>query len=218
MKISDIKATLYDIFGYLIPGILFIFFSYVSFNHFKGTFDNTKILKNVYSYMEIKNIIVISVFAYFIGHVLSTLSSLIVEKSIFLKFSFLSRGLKSKSQFSNNMFENFKRKYSEVFNLQYDDRDFRSVICYVESREPLIYSTAFVFLSFYGMARCIAFILSSFFICELIITFKYFSFAELYYCIGILLLALVFYYEYYRFFRYFKQEIIMGFVLPKQHN
>ncbi len=215
MKISEIKTTLYDIFAYLFPGALIILLTYITFQHFKKVFDITIIVRNCCSLLDFKTTIGLSIIAYFVGHVTSTVSSFIVEKNIFCKIPVLSKKIEENILFSSGMFEIFKKKYLDTFDLEYQSKDFRSVICYVESKEPAIYSTAFVFLSFYGMSRCIAFSLSIFVIFELIAFIKHMNIIDLYYCIGLLLLSLVFYYEYFRFFRYYKQEIMMGFVLPK---
>lgn len=211
MKISEIKATLYDIFGYILPGLLLIFLSYIMFKNFNKVFDFIEIINGFILYVDIKKIVLLLIIAYFLGHALSSFSSFTVEK-IFLK---ISKGMQDEKIISSEMFGLFKKIFYDIFAIEYKKSDFRTVICYVESREPAIYSTAFAFLSFYGMARCVAFIFSIFFVFEIIVFIKYFQYTSMYCAIGFLFLSVTFYYEYYRFFRYFKQEIMMGFVLPK---
>lgn len=215
MKISDIKATVYDFFAYILPGLIFVFLGYIQYRHFQNYWDINENINIFCSFLDFKGSLMLLLLSYLLGHLLSSLSSLVVEKNIFLKINFLSKGLQDKNQISSKLFKCFSDKYIKVFNKDYESKDIRSVICYVESKQPAVYSTAFVFLSFYGMARSIAFSFSLFFISEMVNLLVKYSIWGLFYTGGALVVSLIFYYEYNRFFRYFRQEILSGFLLPE---
>jgi len=209
MNNLTIKTTIYDIFGYLMPGLLFICLVYISYLHSKGITDICPIIMQQVKDIDIKLFIIIFLLSYIIGHATSTLSSLVVENLILLKLKIAK--LDSNNVLPFDLREIFKNKFKILFNVNYDDKKFRAVICYVESTQPSLYSTAFIFLSFYGMARNIAFVFTINFIIELInlSVVNTFPFIATY-----ILFSIAFYHEYYRFFIYFKEHILFSFCCP----
>jgi hypothetical protein len=111
--------------------------------------------------------------------------------------------------------ENFKTHYEQTFNLPFSEKDIRLCITYVESKMPAVYSTAFVFLSFYGMARNLCLLFLFWIPVQFFIGYGQISRTANIYCSISIILFLIFLYEYIRFQRYFVQEIIYGFMSNK---
>lgn len=213
MKGLDIKATIYDIFGYLLPGLLVIIIIIFSFQHSYGLFEISDMIDLVKSLGGIEFTFVFFL-AYILGHCLSSLSSIILEKNFIFKLKYLSDLINVNHLLSETLRIRLMDKYREVTNSELTDKDFRFLITYVESKQPAIYSTAFVYLSFYGMARTIALVFSIGFIWEiiniLILGYK----GSIIFSILYLTLFFLFIYHYFRFLRYFREQIVMGFILP----
>lgn len=204
LKISEIKATFYDLISYFLSGLLFLLILFITSFHYKNSNIDWTMIKEMGG-----TIITLILFVcYIIGHLLSTLSSLIIEKWL------LANKIKSLIPVRNQLYGIFLEKYNELFKCNFNNNDFRLVICYVESLQPNVYSTAFIFLSVYGMCRNFSLIFLSFSIIEVALSMlnkngSLLEFAALYCLVG-----LIFLYGYFRFFKYFKQEIINGFILP----
>ena len=216
MKDLDFKATLYDILGYIIPGIITIFLSWNLYLNLIGENDLIKSINNSYSKNNnIITMLIISIAGYYIGHLISTLSSIFIEKYIVYNkwIKYFSVRLSIKKILSSKMEEKVVNTFNEKYGSIYEDsKDFRTIICFVEKNYQNIYSTAFVFLSFYGMARNVSFIFLNFSIAELIIAVvlkQRFSFE---YSLLFIFVSLVFFYEYLKYLKYFKQHILNGFI------
>lgn len=210
MKELDIKATIYDIFGYLIPGLLVLGIFYSSYLNSVSKFNLNAIITFINT-LTAKGFTILFFISYFLGHALSTLSSFIVEKKIVFKYFY--KFIYANGILSNGLYNNLITKYQRVFNNNYSDKDFRLIICFVESKQPAIYSTAFVFLSFYGMARSLGFVLSIGLLWELY-NFLILSHKDsIWFGIVYLVLGIVFYLQYYKFIRYYREQIFMGFIL-----
>jgi hypothetical protein len=83
-------------------------------------------------------------FMYLMGHVIGSLSSLILEnKLISCLFSKLYR-------IDGSI---YNQRTSELFGTEYKLTNERILIGYCQSKYPTIYETAFVFLSIYGFSR-----------------------------------------------------------------
>ncbi|MBN1253358.1 MAG: hypothetical protein JXA16_14555 [Bacteroidales bacterium] len=165
----------------------------------------------------------ILVIAYILGHLISTTSYYLIEKLFIV-------GIKNlKDKFTNNkspipdlkkmldsnktpnLYKIIEKKFLELSNGKYSKSNMRLLICEVEENKPSIYSTALVFLTFYGMARSIALVFLIAFIYEMIMiiktqTFPFYSF--IYLAIGIISLL-----HFIRFKRYFLSQIINGFII-----
>ncbi len=210
MKSYNIQTTIYDIFGYLIPGIIILFFSNI-------IYCQVALGKLVYPRIINLNatiVILIIVGGYILGHALSGLSSLVVEPLITRQIKFTAIRLSLENILSENMTNYFNKKFNTIFGFDFHPTDFRAVICYVETHKPAVYATAFVFLSFYGMCRTLAFTFSIIFLAELAVWFIFSQRYSLTIALICLILSFLFYYGYFKFYRYFKAQIISGFVIP----
>lgn len=211
MKFAEFKFTLYDLFGYIFTGLVLITLIYISLQHFQKNLDLGKIFDG-FSIILKKYAIIVVFSAYLLGHLISTFS-FIIEKIIssfqrtYEKYNY------PKNLLSSGIYNVFSEKYKKIFNSEYETKDFVWLTSYVESKQPLVYATAFVFLSFYGMSRCLAF---SFFIfsifemiaclkCNVSCSYAFFSF----------FIAVIFLSEYFKFYGYYRQKIITGFTLPE---
>jgi hypothetical protein len=212
MKGLDIKATIYDIFGYLIPGTLLIVIVYYSYKHTLGINPNND-LEIYLKGLDTKSLIFFIFISYCIGHTISALSSLVVEKLIVFKAKKISSNLDVQTLLSSSLYSRLCIKFKELYNTDFTNKDFRLLICFNESKQPNIYSTAFTFLAFYGMARSLVFISSIGLIWELYNSFLGNFRSSLLFVFTYLFFVSVFYYQYYRFLRYYREQICMGFLI-----
>ena len=224
----SIKVTLYDFIGYFIPGFVFILLIIISLNH--SCPDKYPLYINLKNYFAIdssesNNAINFSLYTYFviilllyiIGHIVSTLSSIIIEKFIRERCGIDRKSFLINNVLGNEQFDTFAKKIKTKFNMNYEERYFRICISFVELNRTSIYSTAFVFLTFYGMARSLAFITSLIFLWEVFNLFLNYTFMGLIYCVLLLILSVLFYSEFRRFQRYFKEQIVNGFLIEKEN-
>lgn len=214
----SIKTTIYDIFGYLMPGMLSISCIYAFYRQAAEKVGLIDALTGSLSEMNVYSCAALVGVGYLVGHFISALSSLVLEKWMLHKCKLFGKNWELRKILDNDKYIKFSKKYKEVFNLEAEDeKAFRDCLVYVEARQPAVYSTAFVFLSIYGMARGIALIALAFAI-----------WATIYMgdcskqCVGvayggIALLAFIgFMRQYLRFLRYFRQHILNGFLLPEK--
>ena len=205
---ENIKTTFYDIAGYLVPGMVFVTVLFIGYNHSMACHQSFLELRNSIqnlSYTEIATLVIIS---YLTGHVLSSLSYFIIEV-LLLKIPCFKRFKKSEMIVSLNIYNAFSEKFQKTFGFEPQERDFTACICYVESKQPSIYSTTLIFKSFYGMARNLTLILWGYSLWELInwlIIKNHQSFG--YFAVSFIIGFIVFY-HYLRFLRYFKNMCSM---------
>jgi hypothetical protein len=143
---------------------------------------------------------------------ISSISSLFIERLIVKKNKNLRNGLNTFSILSKTSQDNFKKIYADKYGMDFEEKDFRNCICHVENFRPNNYGTAFVFLSFYGMARNYSFTFLILFIVELIISFCLHQLLAFYVSIAFLLSSLIMFDQYYRFAKYFKGQILSSFI------
>jgi hypothetical protein len=149
------------------------------------------------------------------------LSSLVFEKWTLHKFKLFRENWDLQKILDNDNYIRLSEKYEKVFKLKAnkDEKCFRKCLVYVEAKQTSVYSTAFVFLSFYGMARSIALIMLVFAIWETIFIGIYSKKCEGLIYGGLALLAFAgFMRQYLRFQRYFRQHILSGFLLPEKEK
>lgn len=168
--------------------------------------------KNI-SGLEVFALIII---AYILGHAIASISSWIIEKKLVEKVKKLKFSIDIENILDDEHYSEFCLKYENVFHVPYNNKSIRRVICYVQSKQNLVYETALIFLSFYGMARNISLVCG---IC---------CFIELYFlwikqghiCILLIygLLTLIFIYEYIRFRKYYLDTILSGFLIPEKES
>lgn len=208
-----IKATLYDFFGYLVPGLVLLLYAYVFYQNICQELNFIVILQSLAKYNKAIYSILVILIGYCLGHIISSVSYFVIENSIFRNIGFLKSKLELKEVVSLELYNSFQGEYRRYFNVDYNSKDIRTLICYVEKNNPEIYSTAFVFLAIYGMARNLSMISFIFAIAE-IGCFIYSN--SILICIYILCglsFGLVFFYEYFRFKKYFLQQILNGLLM-----
>lgn len=214
MEFKNFKATLYDFFGYFSPGSLLIIIWYIAYKHSKGITNVYYIMKSYAEKLTVIEVFIFVLSGYILGHAVSSISSFIIEKIILKRIRLLNKNLCVKNFLDDDLYIEFSKKFNKIFNINFKESDFRLVICYVEAKQKLIYDTAFVFLSFYGMARNLTLIFISTFLLEIFNAVFYKINGLILFIIGYFIISLIFGYEYYRFFKYFKEEIVDGFLIP----
>lgn len=206
----EIKTTFYDLIGYLFPGYIGLFVVYFVM-HFHGDFVICfKAALNLIESFKVDELIFLTIIAYVLGHIISSTSNLLFEV-IICKIFKVDGLFKPEKILGADGFSKFKNKFVEVYELQFTDKLYFIIVGFVESRQKEVYSTAFIFLSIYGMARCFA------------LLFLAFSIWLLFYPVYIEALifftaALILFYEYLRFTRYYWEEILSGFLLPEKKS
>ena len=217
MSMNDFKGTLYDLLGYFAPRLIAIIGMTVAFQRIfnpQNILNAIKVEINSISAFEVFLLIIV---AYIFGHAIASLSSLIIEKIVMVKIKKMSSALVSENILDKEHYKLLCTKYTEEFGTQYNDKNIRKVICFVQARQSSIYETALVFLSFYGMARNFAMLFLIFAMFELLLFFIY-SAGNLYVLLFCILFFAIFFYEYIRFRKYFIDTILSGFLIAKENN
>ncbi len=209
----EIKTTIYDIFGYIIPGLGFLVAAAVAHKHSQLCNQPIIEVREFIVTMPNMEITVTLILAYLIGHFLSSLSAFIFEDA-FSKFTGLAWLKQNDKILGEKMYEPFKKKFEETFDCEPRQKDFHACASYVEAKQPAVYATALIFQSFYGMARNLTLILMAYLVWELVnwLVFKNSQSAQ--YLLLALPAGLVCFYHYLRFFRYYRQHILTGFIVP----
>lgn len=150
-----IKGTLYDLLGYIIPGLFFLFALWLMYvNKDAGNLIDTieKVKNEKLGWAFVGGVVVSS---YVIGHVMAAIGSFLFENR-FVKWIF-SFG------FPRWFYKVNEEKEGEVcegrFRELLGDKavfSFRDVIAYSQENTKNAYETAFVFLSIYGLCRNIS--------------------------------------------------------------
>lgn len=241
IKRVDIPFTLYDFFGYLLPGLTFGALSFLSFDLPKmfgytsdmllGTKPTTPSLL-LFAIIKLfdKSPFFISVLAivisYVLGHIISSLSSLLFER-------FIVRGLISYP--ADNMFQlrrrthpffrNYRRSYTEEF-IQRFRQEFESqfrislsdahdvfwiTFEFVAHNTPSVFARSMYFLNLYGFSRnlSMAFLASAVFLLSYEVTH---SLTISWLLIGIYtVIAFTLFWNYLKLLRRLNDEVFRGF-------
>ena len=210
MQGIDIKGTIYDFFGYLIPGIVVILLMFLSYNHY---FNNFNIFDSVEIFSDVSGTLIFIglIISYCIGHAVSSASSFIIEKLIVEKNKDI---LSFEKIFTKDIKNQIDDKYREIFKSEYNDKSFRLLICYVQENKPSVYSTALVFLSIYGMARSITLSTGIFLYAELLNLIITNNCNLVIYIVIATIFVIIFFYEFIRFKKYHIEQIVYGFLIP----
>lgn len=213
MNWNNLKGTLYDLLGYFAPGIIAIISGcFVGFRFNEEEY--IEIIKNL-SALEVFIVIVL---AYILGHAIATLSSWIIEKRLMEKNNKLRKFTDTKEILGNEHYITLCKKYTRIFNAQYNRKDIRKIICYVQSKESSVYETAQIFLAFYGMARNLALVFALFSLVEIGLLLGLCGIGKIYILLMYLVLCIVFLFEYIRFRKYFTDTILSGFLIPEKDD
>lgn len=221
-----IRATFYDIFGYALPGIIsfvLLGIAYIQINDY----SIAEAILFIGGLPSIVSLIIFA-FAYVCGHMVSTTSSYLIEKRLLpLLCSVKLRQYPGKEKrnipipyqsFHDDTIEILNNKCISLFGLSFSETNNRTMVAFVETHFPQVYSTAFMFLSFYGMARNFTLIFFSWSIIELIIAITDQQSFALQLSGLSFILVLISFYEYYRFCRYYVHEIAGGIISFKDQQ
>lgn len=198
-----IKGTLYDLLGYIMPGLFFLFALWLMYvNKDAGNLANTieEVKKEELGWVFVGGVVVCS---YVIGHVMAAVGSFLFENR-FVKWIF-SFGFPRWFYKVNEKKEG--KKYEDRYKELLGDNavfSFRDVIAYSQENTKNAYETAFVFLSIYGLCRNIS--VAMLFLLTFHCTFvaDYWS-APFYVVYCIFLLAML--HNYFRFRQYYIAHI-----------
>lgn len=138
-----IKATIYDILGYVIPGAFFCVGYYLL------TIDIGKLDFSGFLKVEISGAfgIVATLTFYVTGHLLSSISSFIFENNF-------STCIASKFyDFDTGRYDDAAIK---VFGKKYNECGPRTAVVFCQTKYPVAYEAAFNFLTIYGLSRNIS--------------------------------------------------------------
>ena len=80
MRDLDIKGTIYDIFGYLLPGLLFLFLLRFAYNHSYDRYGLNFIILETKKISGTLTVILMLAIFYCTGHAVSSASSFIIEE------------------------------------------------------------------------------------------------------------------------------------------
>jgi hypothetical protein len=138
-----IKTTIYDLLGYIIPGLLSLIFLYM--------FMYNKDIKWIFSLKLVEYsapfYILMFILSYVAGQTISSASSFLFEGN-FTKKLFGKWTLQDYSE--HNL------RTNELFKKDYKDCDKQILNSYCQQKFPKVYDTAFVFLTLYGLSRNIS--------------------------------------------------------------
>jgi hypothetical protein len=209
MNPSDFKFTLYDIISYTFCGAISLILFRVVIEIKDIILPDSDFSKYLLKLISLDDVISFIVVSYFIGKIISALSSIIFEKIIlgqlFKKFYKLD---KVDSHISGKLFETFRKKFIKLYQSDYSEKHWRLITTYVEENRSAAYSTAFTFLSYYGMSRN--------FMLIFLVTLLFLINTHLFIAAFAFVLFLVEIYEYHRFRKYFHQQIIFAFLTDKE--
>jgi hypothetical protein len=182
-----IKGTLYDLIGYILPGLILMIGINQIFSFEKISLENLLNIK-----MTLPSVFILVALLYILGHVISSLSSVIFENYYI-------------AMVSAKIYKFDSTKYDEraihLFGAPYSKCS-RIPIAFCQLKHPVIYETAFVFLSFYGMARNLATSMLIIFICWHI----KFHLISVWSILGLVIISLLIH-QYFRFKLYFDKQI-----------
>ncbi len=184
-----IKATIYDLLGYIIPGFLTLLFIYI----FMFDKDLNWLLSLKTEKISTPFYALVFVLAYVAGQTISSMSSFLFEgiitKKIFKKYIV-------------NDYSSHNTKTNMLFGKDYKDVDSQNLSSYCQEKFPKVYDTAFVFMTIYGLSRNVA---TSFLILTVYVInkFRFFSVECLITVLSMILLIR----NYYRFKKYFELKI-----------
>lgn len=208
---AGITFSLYDVFSYVAPG--FIFLGVLVFRNILGF---GSIVIRFYHELEFLPFLIVTIICcYLLGHLLSIISAATIENRICKKLKWCDGKFSLETVLGHQLEEQLKNKFKEITHADYMPKcNLRYIICYIQENSPSVYSTAFVFLTFYGMARsmvlvclCEAFfqlisIIVSDCTCSKLLTFLFELFVSYLFFVG-----------YVKFRTYFHSQIYHGFLL-----
>jgi len=213
MESIGIKTTIYDIFSYFIPGVIFnnciilaIFFTNYKFIMPFNEIYGEELLSLMPNWFLILTVILIT---YVLGIIISTLSSIIIEKKL-MKLCCLNKYITLKNIVSEDLYNVVLKKTKNDFDVDFKENDIRLLIASVEKYSANAYNTALVFLTIYGMNRNLCIVFFPLGIVTLIINIIQHDnvlFASI-----LILLSIITLIGYIRFYKYFISQILSAYI------
>lgn len=209
----EIKTTIYDVFGYLMAGVVGGISFVVAYGHSVGQGWSYAI--SVLKSLSTTEVALLLVLAYLLGHLISAISSLVIDKPVH-RLSLFRNYQALEAITSRDAYQSLSARFEGIFGFPLGSSDFRLCVCYAEATAPVVYQTAFVFLAFYGMARHVTFVLMLYAAWEAVNWLLSGSCIFALYAGVALVGALAFFYHYLRFLKYFKQHIVGAFLVGSE--
>ncbi len=211
MKLSELKFSMYDFMAYFLSGAVFTLAFFIARAHYAGEPVDPNAILVWLKAINATTVLLVILLLYVLGHVIATLSSFFIENLLVTRFLDKLHADPAHAV-SKNTAASFREKFKTVFGFEFENEDFRLVESYTQEYTPAGYSTAFVFLCVYGMARNLSFNFLLFTLCELLISIVSrnavpLSFAGIYLFIGIVLFV-----HFIRFNKHFLNQIISSFL------
>jgi hypothetical protein len=172
MDLKSYKSpfTLYDFFGYLIPGLTFGLLSLFCSHFRNGLLRFTDLLKDTGIEINLVTImILVTISGYIGGHLIAAISSYIFERQIvervlkYPTFNMFFREKKNKLLFytkfrgpyGNNFKESYKKKFEKTFHIPFENPNdvFWLSFEYISLHCPIAFSRSINFLNLYGFSR-----------------------------------------------------------------
>jgi hypothetical protein len=142
-----IKATIYDLLGYILPGSLFLLWIVWAYHPYIPYFNSINL--NFIIDGKVTVIIGFISIAYILGQLLSAIGAFVLEGPVKTAIGWLLGKIPEK------IFQKLKKPFS-FFNLSLTKNEHpesRDNIAFVQYKYPSVYDTAFVFLSIYDLSR-----------------------------------------------------------------
>lgn len=210
----SIRTTIYDIFGYFMPGAFLLAIGYLGYSFYTGKF----VIPIPIGAMEILGIIISS---YALGHAVNAASKLLFEKWLLQK-EFAEAVNWQRREKNEARLKKLEAQSWQIFGMHLSDLTNVELRIRCEERLPQSFATGFTFLSFYGMCRSLLFLCvlaTPLGICH---AWHFFKFIEYSLCRGalaavggvpLIALAYLFGYQYLRFaqnyFDYLKSSLLI---------
>lgn len=146
----SIRTTIYDIFGYLVPGFLLISLCRITSQIHSGEIMPILTLpSNVIGTFEYL------VLSYVLGHAVNALSKIVYEKGVFAKQFQNAKNWQARVT-NKTRRKNLEARSKAIFNMSLSELSNKELRIRCEEKLPQAYSTGFTYLSFYGMSRSLA--------------------------------------------------------------
>lgn len=146
----SIRTTIYDIFGYLMPGMLLLAICHLGYALYAGEF-NTPLPTSVIGIFGITFV------SYALGHAVNAASKIVIEEWLFRK-QFLEAANWQKREKNELRLKRLEDRARLIFNMGLADLTRFELHIRCEEKLSQSFTTGFTFLSFYGMSRSLAFL------------------------------------------------------------
>lgn len=146
----SIRTTIYDIFGYLVPGFLLISLCRIApLTHIKDipqAFSQPTTIINIFGFLVV---------SYVLGHAVNACSKIIYEKWLFAKDFQYAKNWRARVT-NETRLENLEARSQTIFKMSLSELSNKELRIRCEEKLPQAYSTGFTYLSFYGMSRSLS--------------------------------------------------------------